>query len=461
VLPLPVLDKIVTTGDPGKEIFEFAPPAGYTVDEVVDARISYWGGGEPLLNISDPSWMSQPPLSKHSGSGPGDGWYETKIHAFGSPLKREITVLCGAGTILTVSMQATARRTPEAFDSWRRRTWTALHDAAVARHNEAISRLQDERDKLWRLLAGKDTLSLRRLEREELLRLILLWLIGPAGWYSNAPAAVEQAVQQLLSNEQHLLAGAPPPPAGSPTFSGVGSSAWSQALAFGELVKFLMQAVEWENLLYFLYPYFWGSEQQGRDRLLFEHPDPEHQNFLRAGYARVVLTVRPGFEEDLLRLIETGSLTGTYSSPYMPIAQEIAARARTNYAGVPPANPERHARPLLYPQQRHTWDTMQQVISALETYAAAHSGAYPATLADLPGGAPPTDAWGNELVYVVPGSGNEYDLISYGADGKEGGEDLDADISAAAGASLVASWLDYTPTSGLDIQLDTKPGDFA
>jgi type II secretion system (T2SS) protein G len=226
-------------------------------------------------------------------------------------------------------------------------------------------------------------------------------------------------------------------------------------MLFGDMVKFVQEAVEWENLLYFLYPYFWGGEAQGRDKMLFEHPDPEHQNFLRAGYCRFVITVRPGFEEDFTQLVETGSLGGTYTSPYLPIAEEIANRARTNYAGIPPANPEKHARPLLYPQQRTTWATMELVIAAIEQYR-LDNGTYPATLADLPAGLATSDAWGNPLVYTLPGSGNDYDLISLGSDAAEGGEDTAADISAGAGASLMATWFDYTPTSGVDIVVNTK-----
>ena len=40
------------------------------------------------------------------------------------------------------------------------------------------------------------------------------------------------------------------------------------------------------------------------------------------------------------------------------------------------------------------------------------------------------DSWGNNYVYKAPGKdGNEYDLFSYGADGKSGGEADKADIS--------------------------------
>jgi Type II secretion system (T2SS), protein G len=58
-------------------------------------------------------------------------------------------------------------------------------------------------------------------------------------------------------------------------------------------------------------------------------------------------------------------------------------------------------------------------------------------------------------VYRIPGSGNDYDLLSLGADGLEGGEGVDADISAAAGASLMATWFDYTPTTGIDLEVQT------
>ncbi|MDR1885151.1 MAG: type II secretion system major pseudopilin GspG [Synergistaceae bacterium] len=41
----------------------------------------------------------------------------------------------------------------------------------------------------------------------------------------------------------------------------------------------------------------------------------------------------------------------------------------------------------------------------------------------------PKDAWGNEYIYVCPGERGDYDIISLGADGKEGGEDNNADIT--------------------------------
>jgi general secretion pathway protein G len=42
----------------------------------------------------------------------------------------------------------------------------------------------------------------------------------------------------------------------------------------------------------------------------------------------------------------------------------------------------------------------------------------------------PLDPWGREYVYKSPGRSDGYDIISYGRDGKSGGEDSDADITS-------------------------------
>jgi general secretion pathway protein G len=40
----------------------------------------------------------------------------------------------------------------------------------------------------------------------------------------------------------------------------------------------------------------------------------------------------------------------------------------------------------------------------------------------------PQDAWKNDFIYRCPGERSDYDIISLGADGKEGGEGINADI---------------------------------
>ena len=42
----------------------------------------------------------------------------------------------------------------------------------------------------------------------------------------------------------------------------------------------------------------------------------------------------------------------------------------------------------------------------------------------------PKDPWGNDYVYTFPGQHGAYDILSYGADGKEGGDGADKDVAS-------------------------------
>lgn len=44
----------------------------------------------------------------------------------------------------------------------------------------------------------------------------------------------------------------------------------------------------------------------------------------------------------------------------------------------------------------------------------------------------PLDPWGNAYEYLNPGRETAYEVLCYGADGREGGEKADADISSTA-----------------------------
>lgn len=63
----------------------------------------------------------------------------------------------------------------------------------------------------------------------------------------------------------------------------------------------------------------------------------------------------------------------------------------------------------------------------------AKKGRYPAALEDakkyFTDNQVPTDAWGNPFQYRMPGTQGDYDIISYGKDGKEGGTEANADIT--------------------------------
>lgn len=68
--------------------------------------------------------------------------------------------------------------------------------------------------------------------------------------------------------------------------------------------------------------------------------------------------------------------------------------------------------------------------------------AKPATVASWSGPylkkAVPADPWGRPYVYRVPGQKGDFDLFSYGRDGKAGGTGEDADIGLGAPSALSA-----------------------
>lgn len=452
-IPITLSKTLTSSLDVGaNDSFVFLAPDGYSLADTVEGD-AMWHGPYQTPPVIFPPGIQHPSTPSGSQLSNG-GTMHVSGTIWGSAKQRILPVIIKAITLL-INLTVMAIRDPALFADWQNRSWATIRDKAFADFQAEQARLRVKRDELWTALNTKDTLTLRRLEREELIRQTLYWIMG-IDLFDPAPDQVSVVIKRLLQYERNDQ------PDGSPYDDAqkISQTDWALAAGFGDIVKYFHQAVEWENLLYFLYPYFWGSDDLGREKMLFEHPDPLHRDFLRAGYIRIVVPIRPGFEHTFANLVETGSYAGISNAPYMSVAQETEAFARTNYPGIPPAHPEKHARPLLYPEQRQTWETMQKVILLIDAYAAANGGIYPPNLAALSGG-PFLDAWGKELDYKLPGSGNDYDLRSLGADGTVGGEDLDADISAASAASLVASWFEYTPSSGIDIEINTAPDKIA
>jgi hypothetical protein len=324
---------------------------------------------------------------------------------------------------------------PAAEDAWRQRVWGTLREAAQARYEMNRTMLKDRLSQLQEELGAQDALSLRKVEREEVMKHVLRWLFGPT--FTFVPPGLPQVLY-------------------GPGGAVINNVTWSRVLAHGEVIKFLHQAVEWENMLFFLYPYFWSHTARWELKKYLDHPDFLHRVFLKSGSARVVLTIRPGFERDFVSFLETGTLSGLAPShPYMTIAQEMQAFANTNYPGIRSANTVDNARPLLTPLQQKAWDEMQAIIALLQQFKTAN-GAYPTTAQGLAalaglGTVPAADPWGNPYHYQSPGDYTDFELWSEGADGAPGGEGENADITSWAEASLIGQWYEYTPTSALDI----------
>lgn len=95
------------------------------------------------------------------------------------------------------------------------------------------------------------------------------------------------------------------------------------------LAKFMEQAFEWNVMDYTFYPYYWANKNHWQDLYLSEEVDPLFRSFLQAGMARVIVTVKPGFEDAVQFFMNTGRIWNGGEVPvigdplYLSIVDEL------------------------------------------------------------------------------------------------------------------------------------------
>lgn len=294
----------------------------YVIDQgLIQASFASWTGHNALFDV----YLDAPGETSTSG---GRVDYTSGLEHLVGRSGRVSVVYRGRWlSVGSVIVQLRTRLSATAFDRWRIGAWNALREGAQQSYQESRRALIERRDKLSAELGQFDALTLRKMEREEVMKNVLRWLFGTDF--------------DLMPPEIAALYSVPPNSTVAVLEPGVILAAsWQRVLEYGEFIKFIHQAIEWENVLFFVYPYFWDSPANAGLKRFLHHPDLRHREFLRGGSARVVLTVRPGFEESFTRLVQMGSFAELPENhPYITIAQEIQNYAQTNYPGIPPANP--------------------------------------------------------------------------------------------------------------------------
>jgi len=98
---------------------------------------------------------------------------------------------------------------------------------------------------------------------------------------------------------------------------------------YAALAKFMEQAFEWEIMDYTFYPYYWANRDEWQKMYLSESADPLFRSFLQSGMARVIVTVKPGFEDAVQFFMTTGRIWNGGEVPvigdpmYMSIVDEM------------------------------------------------------------------------------------------------------------------------------------------
>jgi hypothetical protein len=204
-----------------------------------------------------------------------------------------------------VTAEITCQRTSRALDSWRLET----HAAILQGYLKLLRDYQDELAALQvqaaNAIVGRNPAENRQIERAELRK---------------------HAIATLTAQQFDLFGAVDPSPQGFPELD------LAEADVEGRYVRFFEQAFEWEQMMYLFYPYYWGRKYNWPARALLQDVDPEFAEFLKAGSARVVLPVRPGFETAVAHFLDTGEIWEGANPPlltsplYVSIIQEIKER---------------------------------------------------------------------------------------------------------------------------------------
>ncbi len=219
---------------------------------------------------------------------------------------------------VSVAVEVTCQRTERAMMNWRLETHAKIQDAYQARkmaYEEKLAKLQIQagieiqgRNPGWNLELMKDEIKKNCVS-------IL------TDQHFNRFDSIEKGTDGMPQIDLH------------------------ENEAEGPYVRFFEQAFEWEQMTWLTYPYFWGRKGRWEDMITYEDTDPLFNQFLKAGYCRVSVPARPGFEGAIDHFMNHGELwmggsLPAISSPlYLPIADELAERLDRPGEEIPEGEP--------------------------------------------------------------------------------------------------------------------------
>ncbi len=257
-------------------------PAGYSP---VSFRISYASAGNGdggSVQWSVGEWSGTGPLA--SAATPARDIALTlppRLFSRGRPIdKVPAWVLFNPTRQATASLVLACVREESALQAWQSATFQKIQEAYEVRLADTLDANRRLESQQRRGVTASQPQINRRRERDELMR-----------------GAITVVNSMLLQGEYFDSV--------SVTDDGVLIDV-DDALREGQTVRFFQGAFEWDNMTYELFPYFWGQRERWPEMLMASHEDPKHEEFLRSGFARVLVPVTPGKEANVLNVLSLG-----------------------------------------------------------------------------------------------------------------------------------------------------------
>lgn len=373
---------------------------------------------------------------------------QSPVQAFMTGATGQQSLLFEFNNIATATLQLyiVLDPSPDVAQQWNSDVWNALYNAAQAQY---YANQQDNANRVAVLedqLANVDTLTLRREENDEIMKSVLRFLLG--NQYEFMPDVVRADFVAAGVDVTHGIG-----------FDGndvkLDTRPWTTVQKYEDIVRFVNQAIEWENVVTFLYSYFWDVPDSWEFVRQLKHPDANRQAFLRAGAARIVLTVRKGWEQAWVEYVEGGYLGASITDhPYLPIAQEIAAYDDRNYPGIPPANPARTATRLEDAVYTTSTATVAMSPDPVSIEVASSDGfitGLPVVIGSVDESPTTQEA---PVIVSVPDA--THIIVASLTNAHDGTADPFPIMQPGTKGALIAEWAEYTPTSGTDIAVTSN-----
>ncbi|MEU7524256.1 hypothetical protein AB0A74_00820 [Saccharothrix sp. NPDC042600] len=226
-----------------------------------------------------------------------------------------ISLITSDTRAFAVNVEVWCERTARAFEVWQIQTFekiVAAYEAAKAAHEDKVKAATAARGVV---VEGRNPGANLRIVRNELKKQAITLLTGQD--YSSFDS----------------VSGLPP------------VTDLAEAAEEGRFIQFFEQAFEWEQATHLFYPYFWARPSTWGRRLAAEDPDPHFTQFLQAGGARVVVPVRPAYNEAILHYVETGELWHGGDPPhiddplFVSLVEELKAQTDDLENAVPQGDP--------------------------------------------------------------------------------------------------------------------------
>ena len=184
----------------------------------------------------------------------------------------------------------------EVTEQWKLKWKVGTYDTIMAafqqrqlEYEEALAKMKNEAGVY---ISGTNPARLREIERTELKK-GSIQLLNDEYYFNRFDAAYNP----LLSQENDFGDGTD-----YPWFKN------GEAINDGTHAQFFETAFEWDIMSYVFHPYFWAKKKRWVSLYKTEDADATFTDFLQAGYAQVLVPVRPGFEDMIIYFCQTGRI---------------------------------------------------------------------------------------------------------------------------------------------------------